>query len=146
LIGREHKAARGYDYIEGAVCERKVLCVSFLPGQVVISFFRGPPLSDCKQFGCKVDSRDGSASRTRHECCISGSARNVEHLLAGADAGAPHDMVGDGSYALGYLVVFSGRPCRSVFLFQLSEVCHYAPPFVKSCLALTNEIYLQNDC
>lgn len=88
-----------------------------------------------------------AAPRARHERCISGSARNVEHLLAGADARAPHDMVGDGSYALGYLVIFSGRPCRSVFLFQFGEVCHYASPFNEILpRALTNEIDLQSDC
>ena len=37
-------------------------------------------------------------------------------------------MVRDRPDALGDLVVVAGRPSGPMFLFQLSEICHFAPP------------------
>jgi hypothetical protein len=119
LIGCEHQTARGYDDIEGAVWEWKIFCIPYFPGDVTILFFRSALLRDGEEFGGEVQSRDRSAARPRHERCVPGSASKVEHLLAGADAPAPHDMVCDRLDALGDPVVVAGCPSGLMFLPQL---------------------------
>ena len=132
LIRREHQAARGYDDIEGANREGKILGVTFLPRDVAISFLGATLLGDDEEFWRQVDAGYHRAARPRHERGVPGSARDVEHALASTDTRASHNMVGYRLDAGSNPVVVARRPNCPVSLLELGEVWHSSPRFLAS--------------